>query len=313
MFGAPPPLDTPDALVTRLQGFQDELTGLFPDPWHPPEPHVDPWTLGDHLSRYHLLAVGYALELLGARPERKVHAVAELTPQALTACLDTLDWREGAWGAGDWIDAYGTGTYLNLRYFGDAGALDTLMGWLTRRADPRTGTWGRPTTREGLLQPVNGFYRLTRGTYAQFGLPLPYPERTVDTVLTHTRDRRFFRDDRGNACNVLDVVHPLWLCARQSGWREGDARDWAAAQLERVLRGWTNGQGFSFELERGPTPTRRPSLQGTEMWLSIAWLLADVLGASSALVYVPRGVHRPEPAWLLAGRDDTHPTAPETR
>jgi len=49
-----------------------------------------------------------------------------------------------------------------------------------------------------------------------------------------------------------------------------------------------------------PTPTvdgeHEPSLQGTEMWLAIIWLLADVLGESGALGYRPRGVHRPEPA-----------------
>ena len=35
---------------------------------------------------------------------------------------------------------------------------------------------------------------------------------------------------------------------------------------------------------------------GTEMWLAIIWLLAEVLGESGALGYRPRGVHRPEPA-----------------
>lgn len=39
-----------------------------------------------------------------------------------------------------------------------------------------------------------------------------------------------------------------------------------------------------------------PGLQGTEMWLAIAWYLADLLGVSDALGYRPRGVHRPEPS-----------------
>lgn len=313
MFGERPPLEPQEALVRRLQAVQDPQTGLMPDPWHPPDAQADPWTLRDHLSRYHLLAVGYALELLGSRPLHPVHAVRTLDAVKLTACLEALDWTQGAWGAGDWIDAYGTGTYLNLRYFGERGAFDTLMGWLLRHADPRTGLWGTPRALDGWLQPVNGFYRLTRGTFAQFGLPLPYPERTVETVLTHTRDDRFFRPDRGNACNVLDVVHPLWLCARQTSHRAGDAQDWAAGQLDRVLGAWTDARGFSFELERGETPTTRPSLQGTEMWLAVTYLLADVLGVSAALGYTPRGVHRPEPAVTLNadGFADTHlPTPP---
>ena len=28
--------------------------------------------------------------------------------------------------------------------------------------------------------PGNGLYRLTRGTYAQWGAPLPHPERATD-------------------------------------------------------------------------------------------------------------------------------------
>src|SRR3546814_10009863 len=54
-------------------------------------------------------------------------------------------------------------------------------------SDLATGLWGSPTTAEGLLQPVNGFYRLTRGTYAQFGLPVPNAERAIDSVLLNYR------------------------------------------------------------------------------------------------------------------------------
>jgi hypothetical protein len=32
------------------------------------------------------------------------------------------------------------------------------------------------------------------------------------------------------------------------------------------------------------------------MWLSITWLIADLLGVSHALGYRPKGVHRPEVA-----------------
>jgi hypothetical protein len=65
-----------------------------------------------------------------------------------------------------------------------AAQLATLIGWLTLRADATTGLWSGPVG-DDWLQPVNGFYRLTRGTYAQFGLPLPWPERTIDAVLAH--------------------------------------------------------------------------------------------------------------------------------
>ena len=99
------------------------------------------------------------------------------------------------------------------------------MGWLTIAADPTTGAWGQPHPDDGWLQVVNGFYRLTRGTYAQFGLPLPYPEQAVTTVLAHSNDRRMFTGDNYNSCNVLDVIHPLWLARQQTSYGEQEPID----------------------------------------------------------------------------------------
>lgn len=156
--------------------------------------------------------------------------------------------------------------------------------------------WGSPSTAEGWRQPVNGYYRLTRGTFAQFGLPVPRPEQTIDTVLAHTRDSRFFADGRGTACDVLDVIHPLWLCGRQTRHRRAEVQAWARERLDATLPRWHAEAGFAFS----PVPTtgaeHLPGLMGTEMWLAIIWLLADVLGESGALGYRPRGVHRPEAA-----------------
>ncbi|MFL5997223.1 MAG: acyltransferase, partial [Streptomyces sp.] len=145
-----------------------------------------------------------------------------------------------------------------------------------------------------------GYYRLTRGSFAQFGLPVPYPERVVDAVLDHARDARHFGPGRENACNVLDVAHPLWLCTQQlgrgaGGYRTGEIGDWAERQLTTVLPRWQDGLGYGFGPgAAGPGP--EPGLQGTEMWLAIVWYLADLLGRSGELGYRPRGIHRPEPA-----------------
>ncbi len=168
------------------------------------------------------------------------------------------------------------------------------MGWLTVRADPATGAWGQPHPDDGRLQVVNGFYRLTRGTYAQFGLPLPYPEAAVKTVLAHSNDRRMFTGDGYNACNVLDVIHPLWLASRQTEVGRADGTRWAEDQLTRILDRWVDGAGFAFAPD-GTDERSIPGLQGTEMWLAIIWLLSDYLDLSDALAYRPRGVHRPEP------------------
>jgi hypothetical protein len=205
-----------------------------------------------------------------------------------------LPWARNAWSAGAGIDALGTAIARNLNDHSVPGPLATLMGWLTLHADPATGMWGQPDPDNGWLQVVNGFYRLTRGTYAQFGLPLPYPEATIKTVLAHTQDRRHFTGAAYNACNVLDVIHPLWLAAKQTDFARAEGRRWAEHQLSTILDHWVDGAGFAFA-PFAADDNAIPGLQGTEMWLAIIWLLAHYLGHSDTLGYRPRGVHRPEP------------------
>jgi acetyltransferase-like isoleucine patch superfamily enzyme len=283
---------TRDDLVRRLRARQDPTTGL-----------VSPGDLSDdgigkpsdaELSvlegpaSYHVLCVGYALQVLGSSFEHPI------TTDFTLDDLDNLPWARRSWSAGSGIDALGTALARNLQDHKESGALEALMGWLLTRADPASGTWGSPHPDDGLLQVVNGFYRLTRGTYAQFGLPLPYPEQAVATVLAHSNDRRMFTGDNYNACNVLDVIHPLWLARKQTTYGEQEGRRWAEVQLRAILPRWVDGAGFAFAPD-GTDDRAIPGLQGTEMWLAIIWLLSDYLGVSDALGYHPRGVHRPEP------------------
>jgi len=293
MFGALPPGWSREALIAKLQSFQEPDTGLLPDHWNMPDPAANkPELLSDHLSRYHLLAVGYALEVLNAQLLHPIQVVENLSTETLYQHLNSLPWHNDSWSCGDWIDCYATGLYLNAKHFESAKRPDDLFGWLHTHANRFTGVWGEPTDKEDWLQPVNGFYRLTRATYAQFGLPLPYPERAIDTVLAHSRNEKFFHEVQLTACNVLDVVHPLWLCLKQTNYRRAEIMNWAERMLGIVLHCWVPQQGFSFRLTESGTQ----GLKGTEMWLSIVYLLADVCGVSSALGYRPQGVHRPEPA-----------------
>ncbi|TDD49289.1 acyltransferase [Kribbella antibiotica] len=283
---------TRDDLVRRLRARQDPTTGL-----------VAPGDLSDaglnlpsdaKLSvlqgeaPYHVLCVGYALQVLGGSFEHRIDTTFS------TAELDNLPWARNSWSAGAAIDALGTAIARNHHDHNGDDNLEKLIGWLTINADRASGAWGSPYPDDGWLQVVNGFYRLTRGTYAQFGLPLPYPEQAVATILAHSNDRRMFTGDNDNACNVLDVIHPLWLARKQTSYGEQDARNWAEQQLDRVLDRWVDGEGFAFA-PNGTDDRAIPGLQGTEMWLSVVWLLADYLGHSDALGYRPRGVHRPEP------------------
>lgn len=280
--------------ITRLRDFQDRETGLVPEhvPGYapagaPPLVHANP----DATRRYNTMIVNYALECLGSTLARPVANAAAITPARLRKQLAALPWKEDTWGAGDWIDCYGSSLLPNAKYFGHRPPFDALFAWLDSHCDQGTGLWGYANEKERLLRPVNGFYRLTRGTYAQFGRPVPYPARALDTILRHSTDREFFAGGIDNACNVLDVVHPLWLCLRQTTHRRAEAEAWVAKRLPKYLGMWVKNRGFDFFIEK-----RKPGLQGTEMWLSILWLMSELLGCSEALGYRPRGVHRTEVA-----------------
>lgn len=286
--------DLPDGLdvsaaITRLQAVQEKETGLFPDPYQPPKPGVP--LRRDGLALYNVLAVGYALEVLGARPLHPVSAV-ELPASELCRWLESLTWRERAWGAGADVDTIGTALYFNARYFSTGTSRETLFGWLALKQDRASGLWGSPTAEEGLLQPVNGFYRLTRGTYAQFGIAVPRPEAAIDSVLLNHRNYDGFSGPTYTACNLLDTIHPLLLCLGQTDHRRAEAEAIARSVIARAGERWVDGGGLAF------ADGQIPGLQGTEMWLSVIHLAAKLLGEEDAFPFVPKGVHRTEAVGL---------------
>ncbi|MFC8796636.1 acyltransferase [Promicromonospora sp. NPDC057138] len=311
---APPGFEAAD-LIRRLAARQDPATGLIPagdlsDRGLERAPTSDePLLPTDGSASYHILSVGYAVRLLGGRLPHPVRAVRVLSDRDVVRALDARDWGAGAWGSGAAVDALATACALNIADFsaelddGGTGPLYGLLGWLSARANPATGMWGAPQPARRWLQAVNGFYRLTRGSYAQLGLPLPYPEAAIDTVLEHAADPHLATPEGYTACNVLDIVHPLWLAAQQTGHRRAEGAAWAQAQLRRALRSWSDGAGFAFA-PASDGADAVAGLQGTEMWLSIVWLLADYLGLADALGYRPRGVHNPDPLVRLAPVDE---------
>lgn len=220
-----------ETTVAGLQAMQDSKTGLFfaanRCPSLPPE--QDPTVL------YNILAVGYALECLGAAPKQPIAFVEEMRGDALIRLVEELPWRSRAWHCGATIDAIATALYFNRRYFTSGDNLAVLFGWLMVNADRTTGLWGEGTAAQGLLQPVNGFYRLTRGSYAQFGLPVPYPEAVIDSVITNYHAYGGFHGAEFNACNLLDTIHPLLLCLKQTDHRQSEAEAIAREILSRHL------------------------------------------------------------------------------
>lgn len=298
-FGEVCPVTSREELVERLQASQDPATGMFVDPNQGAA--TDPLA-ADDLTRewdmYGILSVGYALEVLGSGPRHPIRLIEDCAPGDLERRLDALDLGWMAWPSGSWIDAWGTAVHLNRRHHGSTDDASMLFGWLATHQRAASGLWGDHLDPAGGMDPgwlmaVNGFYRLTRGTYAQFGLDVPRPERAIDTVLAHCAANEWFHREQRTACNVLDVVHPLWLLGRQTVHRRDEVRAGVAGVLTSILDEWVDGEGFAFE------PGTPPGLQGTEMWLAIAYLAADVVGESAGLPWRPRGVHRLEPGSLL--------------
>ncbi|MGZ6956735.1 MAG: acyltransferase [Acidimicrobiia bacterium] len=298
LFDEVPPVADRAELVERLQAQQDPSTGMFLDPRH--ERRADPLAPSHtEWDMYGILSTGYALEALGAGPAHPIHAVARCSDERLVELLDGLDLTWLAWPSGAWIDAFGTAVAFNRVHHGSTDTAPALWSWLASHQEP-SGMWGHhldPVGDQdfGWLMAVNGFYRLTRGTYAQFGVAVPRPEAAIDTVLTHAATNDWFSARERNACNLLDVVHPLWLLSHQTDHRRSEIRAGVARVLTSLVGDWTDGEGFPWEVGRD-----QPGLQGTEMLTAVIAVAADLLGESAGLGFTPRGVHRLAP-WTSLG------------
>ncbi|WP_034622998.1 DapH/DapD/GlmU-related protein [Cellulomonas sp. URHE0023] len=290
--GPPPPELSLDEHVRRLSSWQDAATGLVPSLSRGDAgPTAGPFP--DHAQAYHVLCVGYALDLLGSRLPHPVAAVTSLAPDALVTVLDGLPWATNAWGAGAVVDSIGTA----LAWSPMNGPLaETVVRWLDAARDPGTGLWG--SCASGLREPVNGTYRLVRGTYASWGPRTGGNDAMVDTVL------RRGADTLESACDVLDVAYLLWWAGPEARARRArDIADLGRHLLDVALGNWVEADGAPFVLG-GP-----PTLQGTEMWLATTWYLAQICGLGSEYGLRPRGIHRPHPLRGPAAHPPTPPAA----
>ncbi|MCB9944038.1 MAG: acyltransferase [Geminicoccaceae bacterium] len=273
-----------------LQARQDPGSGLFLRNMEGPLPDAGDGQ-PDNCHLYDILCVTYALECLGGAPLHRM-SWADRILESLPVWLDDLPWHGRGWHSGAMIDSLGTASYVNTRYFQGQPGLPSLIGELSIRCHPSSGMWSPPTG-DDWLQPVNGYYRLTRGTFAQFGLPVCWPDRAIDTVLAHAVRNDFFDSTGRTACNILDIVHPLLLCSRQTDHRAADIDIAFARMAASLANQWQPQAGFAFG---GDEPA---GLQGTEMWLSIAALISHRFKCTSSLSFSLAGIHRLEPAMSL--------------
>ena len=155
-------------------------------------------SLGDDTDVYHLLCVGYALDLLGPPGRPRSHPSPRSTPPGWSARWRTSTSRttpgRPATAPTRWAPR-SRGSCGRAAPCPD-GVVDALLGWLLVHRDPGTGLWGVARDVDGLRLPVNGFYRTVRGTFAQLGVDLPGTEATIDAILRHAADPRTFGPGR---------------------------------------------------------------------------------------------------------------------
>lgn len=218
-----------------------------------------------------VMSASYALEILGERPI-KFDYVKDVDTWEF---FDSLRWKTDAWDAGHNADIYATACYMNKKHYGEKMPVE-MFTWLNMNQS-MDGLWG-----EGDMNlRVNGYYRLTRGSFDQFKLKPHYVKEAVDTILCYAKEKGV----PVNACDALDIIHPLYFAKGFTSYRKSEGEAWCVRMLPKFLEMWTD-EGFPFSCGG------EPSLKGTEMWLSIIYLMCDYLGLAHLLGYEPKGVHR---------------------
>ena len=97
-----------------MRRLQDPKTGLVPSFDAEGRPLPAPTDLFDGEAAYHVLCVGYALDLLGSEFGEPVHLVAEASAAELVEDIEAQPWEGRAWSSGAWIDMVGTAMRWNL-------------------------------------------------------------------------------------------------------------------------------------------------------------------------------------------------------
>ena len=255
LLSRPPAQLTAAEQGDRLRRLQDPKTGLVPSFDAEGRPLPAPTDLFDGEAAYHVLCVGYALDLLGSEFAEPVHRVAEASAAELVEGIEGQPWEGRAWSSGAWIDMVGTAMRWNLPtgWAGPGAPPSAVFGWLTTRRQTRNGHVGRAgeerrpaAGRQRLLPSLPRHLRPVRAAVA-------HPERVIDTVLHHAaRSARTSPVSRQNACNVLDVAHPC-------GWPTGRRRTGRRRSRpgERRLLAMRCVTGATAWVSVSPHPTRR--------------------------------------------------------
>ncbi len=270
--------------------LRDLAAGAAPGALEPDRPSGHPWY--DHPTPWGIECSLYALRLLGEAPPDPPPGLLDIGADTLIRRLAELPWHRRAWTCGHRIDAFATACCAWRR----SDLLATVLGWLLQHVDCHSGLWGDPDPQGDWREPINGWYRTVRGSFAGAGAPVPHPERVIDSVLRHAHGPHGL-GPACTSCDILDITFPLWYCARQTAHRRAEIDAWAHAALEQLPQGWQPGAGFAFTLDG-----EQPSLKQTAQWLMTLWYLADLTDQSMGFAWTPRGLHAPLPWHRLEAR-----------
>ena len=133
------------------------------------------------------------------------------------------------------------------------------------------------------LYAVNGFYRLDRGC-SLFEKEFKKANSLIDTLINHYWYFDEFNNTHFNACNLLDTIYPLMK--HSNGYRLDEIRYISSRIIYKIIPNYGENRGFGFDHKK------LPSLQGTEMFLSILYYCAKILEIEDCFVYLPLGIHK---------------------
>ncbi|MHB9025130.1 MAG: hypothetical protein ACYC7E_13315 [Armatimonadota bacterium] len=261
------------AWTTDLNAHQDD-DGLYRDPvifgqgWYAGDPL---WCGRSHLTCHVIMA----LACLGGVAEKSLRWLDPWRDaDALVRWLEARDWGERVAWTGNEIMNIGTLLQYARDFQGDTragNAVTVLLEWLsTHHVHSETGVWGHvdttdPIWRSHAVQAAYHWWPL----FFYDGIPIPYPERAIDTVLaTHHPPGGFgwgvhnaADPFTSSACEDIDSIDPLCRMMQVTDYRRADIQAVLTQAAEWVLTNQMPDGGFVFIRNR-PFEYGHPELRG---------------------------------------------------